>query len=82
MSKVVFKARNRVSNGSGEANRIRRSGRIPGVLYGRAGKAVSIDLDARDFANGIKTISDTTIVKVDVEGKPFDVFVKDTQRNI
>ena len=82
MSQVVFKAQNRNSNGSGEARRMRRNGRIPGVLYGRAGKAVSIDLDSREFINGIKTISDTTIVKVDVEGNSYDAFVKDTQRNI
>ena len=82
MSQVVFKARNRKSNGSGEARRIRRSGMIPGVLYGRAGKAVSIELDTKDFINGIKTISDTTIVKVDVDGKAYEAFVKDTQRNI
>ena len=82
MSQVVFKARNRSSNGSPEARRMRRSGRIPGVLYGRAGKAVSIDLDTKEFVTGIKTISDTTIVKVDVEGKAYDAFVKDTQRNI
>jgi large subunit ribosomal protein L25 len=52
------------------------------VIYGRSGKSVAIDLDAREFANGIKNISESTIVKVDVEGKPYDAFVKDTQRNI
>ncbi|MDR1566580.1 MAG: 50S ribosomal protein L25 [Treponema sp.] len=82
MSQVVLKARNRVKTGSGEARRIRRSGRVPGVLYGRSGKAVSIDLDAQEFAGGIKNISESTIVKVEVDGKSYDAFVKDTQRNI
>ncbi|MDR2618866.1 MAG: 50S ribosomal protein L25 [Treponema sp.] len=82
MSQVVLKARNRVKTGSGEARRIRRSGRIPGVLYGRSGEAVSIDLDALEFAGGIKNISESTIVKVEVDGKSYDAFVKDTQRNI
>ena len=82
MSQLVFKARNRQSNGSAEARRIRRAGRIPGVLYGRSGKAISIDLDALEFTNGVKTISESTIVKVEVDGKPYDAFVKDTQRNI
>jgi large subunit ribosomal protein L25 len=82
MSQVVLSARNRQSKGSGEARRIRRSGRIPGVIYGRSGKAVSIDLDALEFTNGIKNISESTIVKVEVDGKPYDAFVKDTQRNI
>jgi large subunit ribosomal protein L25 len=82
MNQVMLKARNRVKTGSGEARRIRRSGRIPGVLYGRSGEAISIDLDALEFAGGIKNISESTIVKVDVDGKPYDAFVKDTQRNI
>ena len=82
MSQVVLKARNRQKEGSVEARKIRRIGRIPGVLYGRSGKAISIDLDANEFANGIKNISESTIVKVEVDGKPYDAFVKDTQRNI
>jgi large subunit ribosomal protein L25 len=82
MSQVVLSARSRQSKGSGEARRIRRAGRIPGVIYGRSGSAVSIDLDALEFSNGVKNISESTIVKVDVEGKSYDAFVKDTQRNM
>jgi len=82
MSQVVLNARNRKMEGKGAARRIRRTGRVPGVLYGRSGKAISIDLDALEFTNGIKNISESTIVKVDVEGKAYDAFVKDTQRNI
>jgi large subunit ribosomal protein L25 len=51
-------------------------------LYGRAGTAVSLDLDALEFVRGVKGISESTIVKVDVEGKSYDAFVKNTQRNI
>jgi large subunit ribosomal protein L25 len=82
MSQVVLAARNRARAGSGEARRIRRAGRIPGVLYGRSGEAISIDLDALEFTNGIKNISESTIVKVEIDGKSHDAFVKDTQRNI
>jgi len=82
MSKVVLSARNRQAAGSAEARRIRRSGRIPAVLYGRTGKAVSLDLDALELSRSVKSISESTIVKVDVEGKSYDAFVKDTQRNI
>ena len=82
MSQVVLKAKSRSGKGSGEARRIRRQGRIPGVLYGRAGNSVSLDLDAREFSGGVKNISESTIVKVEVDGKAYDAFVKDTQRNI
>jgi large subunit ribosomal protein L25 len=81
MSQVVFAARNRAGKGSADARRIRRSGRIPAVIYGHSGQAVSVDLDALEFTNGIKGISESTIVKIDVEGRSRDAFVKDTQRN-
>jgi len=61
---------------------MRRSGRIPAVLYGRSGKAVSLDLDAQEFVRSVKNISESTIVKIEVEGKFYDAFVKDTQRTI
>jgi large subunit ribosomal protein L25 len=83
MSQVVLAARNRVGKGSAEARRIRRSGRIPAVLYGRSGTSIAIDLDAREFSNRVKNISESTIVKVEVEGaSSYDAFVKDAQRSI
>ena len=82
MGNVVLSAKNRQQSGSAEARRIRRSGRIPAVLYGRTGKAISLDLDALEFSRSTKGISESTIVKVEVDGKSYDAFVKDTQRNI
>ena len=82
MSQVVFQARDRANKGSAEARKLRRLGRIPGIIYGRKGGAVAIDLDAKDFMNGIKGISESTIVKVDVGGQVHEAFVKATQRNI
>jgi large subunit ribosomal protein L25 len=43
---------------------------------------LAIDLDAREFSGRVKNISESTIVKVEVEGKTYDAFVKDTQRSI
>ncbi|MDR1929023.1 MAG: 50S ribosomal protein L25 [Treponema sp.] len=82
MSQVVFAARNRVSGGSKEAGRLRRAGRIPAVIYGRKSGVVSIDLDAKEFMTGVKGISESTIVKVEVDGQVHEAFVKDTQRDI
>jgi large subunit ribosomal protein L25 len=82
MSQLVFAARNRAKSGSGEARRIRRSGRIPAIIYGRTGAALPIDLDALEFINGVKGISESTIVKIEIDGKIHEAFVKDTQRRI
>ncbi|WP_010262276.1 50S ribosomal protein L25 [Treponema primitia] len=82
MSQVVFAAKNRTEAGSGGARRIRQAGRIPAVVYGRTGKALSIDLDALEFVNSAKGISESTIVTINVDGQTHQAFVKDTQRNI
>ena len=52
MSQVVLSAQDRKGSGSAAARKIRRSGRVPGVLYGRSGKSISIDLDARNLPTG------------------------------
>jgi large subunit ribosomal protein L25 len=44
--------------------------------------ALTIDIDALEFAGGIKGISESTIVNVNVDGEGHDAFVKATQRNI
>ena len=82
MSQVVLSAKNREGKGSAAARRIRRSGRIPAVLYGRSGNARAIDLDALEFSRGVRNISESTIIKVEVDGKAYDALVKNTQRNI
>jgi large subunit ribosomal protein L25 len=51
-------------------------------LYGRSGKSITIDLDALEFTNQVRNVSESTIVKIDVDGKTYDAFVKDTQRSI
>ncbi|MDR1177853.1 MAG: 50S ribosomal protein L25 [Spirochaetaceae bacterium] len=82
MNQVVFAAQNRADTGSGRAGRIRRSGRIPAVMYGHSGTSVALDLDAQEFVSGIKGISESTIVRLEIDGKIHEAFVKDTQRNI
>jgi large subunit ribosomal protein L25 len=82
MSQVVFTAKNRTATGSKKARRIRRQGRIPAVIYGRAGGSVSVDLDAVEFGAKVRGISESTIVTLDIDGTTRQAFVTDTQRNI
>ncbi|MDR2519344.1 MAG: 50S ribosomal protein L25, partial [Spirochaetaceae bacterium] len=82
VSQIVLKARIRAEKGTQASRRIRRNGRIPGVLYGRKGQSQPLDVDAVEFMNSVKHISETTIVKVELDGEAHDAFVKDTQRNI
>jgi large subunit ribosomal protein L25 len=81
MANVQFAAKKRMERGSAAVSRLRRSGRIPAVIYGH-NEAVSLDLDEREFVGGIKGITESTIVKVAFDGAAHDAFVKSTQRNI
>ncbi|MDR2444596.1 MAG: 50S ribosomal protein L25 [Spirochaetaceae bacterium] len=81
MSNVVFSAKTRMDFGSAKSVRLRKQGRVPGIIYGK-GAAVAIDLDGRELSAHLRTISESTIVKIDVDGKTHDAFVKSTQRNI
>ncbi|MDR2510622.1 MAG: 50S ribosomal protein L25 [Spirochaetaceae bacterium] len=81
MANVVFSAKRRTDCGSAAARRLRRTGRFPGVIYGQSA-AISVDLDAHEFAQGIKGATESTIVKVELDGKTHEAFIKDTQRNI
>jgi large subunit ribosomal protein L25 len=82
MSDVIFQAKNRTDTGKGAVGRLRKSGRLPGVIYGREGTATAIDLDTREFIAGVKGISESTIVQVEIDGKSRDAFVKSIQRTI
>ncbi|MDR0539970.1 MAG: 50S ribosomal protein L25 [Spirochaetaceae bacterium] len=81
MANVQFAAKKREAAGSAAAARLRRTGRIPAVIYGHT-QTVSLDLDEREFVNGIKGITESTIVQVNFDGASHDAFVKSTQRNI
>ncbi|MDR0410775.1 MAG: 50S ribosomal protein L25 [Treponema sp.] len=82
MANVILMAKKRMNKGSADARRLRRGGRIPAVIYGRNGQTLSIDIDAQQFSTSAKNISATSIVQVEVDGKSYDAFVKDTQRTI
>ncbi len=82
MGKLVLSAHKRELRGSGAARRLRKTGRIPAVIYGRTGVSESIDIDAKEFSGSVKNITESTIVTVDVDGQKHEAFVKDTQRTI
>jgi large subunit ribosomal protein L25 len=82
MEDVIFQAKIRTETGKGVAGRLRKSGRLPAVIYGRNVAATAIDLNMQEFITGVKGISGSTIVQVEIDGKRHDAFVKAAQRTI
>jgi len=70
----------RVAGGSREVRRLRRSGRVPGVLYGGGGDSVSFDADARELR--LALASSGAVLDLSVDGaKATPVVLKETQRD-
>lgn len=70
----------RAAGGSREVRRLRRSGRVPGVLYGGDGDSVSFDADARDLRLALARSGAVLDLSVD-GGKATPVVLKETQRD-
>ena len=70
----------RAAEGSRAARRLRRSGRVPGVLYGGGGEAVGFDADARELRLALAASGAVLDLSVDGE-KATPVVLKETQRD-
>lgn len=67
--------------GKGPSRRLRSKGKIPAVIYG-VKENVSITVDAREFGQKFKTISENTIITLDFGKDQTDVLIKDYQDDI
>jgi large subunit ribosomal protein L25 len=70
----------RTSDGSRAARRLRRSGRVPGVLYGGGAESIGFDADARELR--LALASSGAVLDLSVDGaKATPVVLKETQRD-
>ena len=72
--------RSREADGSRAARRLRRSGRVPGVLYGGGGDSLGFDVDARDLRLALAKSGAVLDLSVD-GGKAAPVVLKEAQRD-
>ena len=70
----------RAADGSRAARRLRRSGRVPGVLYGGGGDSLGFDVDARDLRLALASSGAVLDLSVD-GGKATPVVLKEAQRD-
>ncbi|HTW41479.1 MAG TPA: 50S ribosomal protein L25 [Solirubrobacteraceae bacterium] len=70
----------RAGEGSRAARRLRRSGRVPGVLYGGGGEPQGFDADARELRHALA--GSGAVLDLSVDGaKPTPVVLKEAQRH-
>lgn len=73
-------ASSREAAGSRQARRLRRSGRVPGTLYGGDGGPVNFDVDERELRHALAGTG--AVLDLSVDGaKPTPVVLKEAQRD-
>ncbi len=70
----------RQGGGKSVAGRLRTTGKIPAVIYGHT-TPTSITVDAREFRNAFKRITQNSIVALHLPGGVHEVLVKDYQKD-
>ncbi len=82
MTETILHAETGRATGSSSARRLRREGRIPGVVYGLGMEPTSLSVDRRELriavsgSAGLNTILDLT-----VDGNVYPSIIKDVQRH-
>jgi large subunit ribosomal protein L25 len=80
MEKVVLKATRREVTGK-QVNALRRSGRLPAVIYGRHTEPIVISLDAHSAGLVLSKVGSSTLITVTVDGKEYPALVRERQRD-
>ena len=81
MEHFVLQAFNREKTTKGELNQFRVDGKIPAVVYGGGKAASNLFVYAHEYEKALKSITGSTIITLNVEGKKINAFVKDHQRH-
>src|SRR5579863_5261504 len=77
-AKIVVEASNRETRGKNEARRLRLTGKVPAVLYGGKGEAVTLAVNAKQVGAILRSESGhNTLFQVDLGGKHEPAILKD-----
>src|SRR6056297_4012087 len=81
MKRQTLAAYNRTELKKGASGRLRRDGWIPAVIYG-AHESKSISVPQNEFEKKFHSVSENTIISLELGKKKYDVLVKDYQEDI
>src|ERR1700685_777992 len=77
-AKIVLEANSRETRGKNEARRLRLTGKVPAVLYGGKGEALTLSVNAKQVGNILRSESGhNTLFQVDLGGKHEPAILKD-----
>ena len=79
---TLLEAKRRNETGKGSSRKIRSSGDIPAVIYGRGQDTISLTIDSQESKRLFQSVSvENTIinVKIDSEDEEFETLVREIQ---
>lgn len=82
MSKQTLEAKLRTATGKTAAKNLRKEGRIPAVVYNDKGEATSLEISEVEFNKVWRTITPTTSITLNIDGKESLALIKDAEYNI
>ena len=77
---MELKAKPRTELGK-KTNALRRAGFLPAVVYGEGIKSQSISVPYKDFEKAYKEAGESTLLKLDVDGKSYNVLIHDIKND-
>jgi large subunit ribosomal protein L25 len=79
---IEVKATKREAQGTGASRRLRRAGRVPGIIYGGETKPQNIELDHNDLWQHLrKEAFYSSVLNLDIEGTKQMCLLRDVQRH-
>jgi large subunit ribosomal protein L25 len=80
MERKTLTGGNRVDFKKNAARRLRRTGRIPAIIYGHQQPA-AVYVDENEFNKKFHTVSENTLIKITTEDSTYEVLVRDYQED-
>jgi len=75
---VTLEAQNRTAGGKAEAGRLRRTGKIPAIAYGKELPATALSITPKDVVTILKSErGKNTVIQMQIGGKDLNVMIKD-----
>ena len=73
-------AQKRTVQGSGASRRLRRAGKVPGIIYGGAAAGLAIEIDHNDLYLALRKVAfHASVINLSLDGKTETVVLRDAQ---
>lgn len=81
-NQVTLKAATRQERGKGAAGRLRKQGRVPGIMYGYQVEPTAVSVDALELYHALHTEAGlNALIRLEIEGETYLTVARDMQRH-